>query len=46
MDRARRATHPECYQEDGIWRRGARIGMHSKRYRPVVPELTETGGGA
>lgn len=42
MDRSRRATNPECYNEDGTAKKGARITVRSKNYEALHGELGET----
>jgi hypothetical protein len=37
MDRSRRATNPERFNEDGTWKKGARARNRSTRYRYALP---------
>jgi putative transposase len=32
MDRSRRATNPQCFNEDGTWKKGAKARNRSNRY--------------
>lgn len=36
MDRSRRATNPDAFNQDGTYRRGARIAVRSRRYRVLA----------
>ena len=36
MDRSRRATNPECFNEDGTWKKGAKARNRSKRYQALA----------
>lgn len=42
MDRSRRATNPENYNEDGSVKKGARVWVKSSRYHDLRTRLTET----
>jgi hypothetical protein len=33
MDRSKRANNPECFDEKGRWKKGARMRVRSKRYQ-------------
>ena len=37
-----RATNPECFHEDGTWKRGARVAVRSAGYQALRRELAET----
>lgn len=41
LDRSRRATNPQCFNEDGTWKRGARQEVFSRRYHRLRLELAE-----
>ena len=41
MDRSRRTTNPECYNEDGTFKRGTRIAVRSEGYKTLQGELAE-----
>jgi len=36
MDRSRRATNPECFDEKGRWKKGAKARNRSKRYQALA----------
>jgi hypothetical protein len=36
MDRSRRATNPECFNEDGTWKTGTKARNRSKRYQALA----------
>lgn len=36
MDRSRRATNPECFNPDGVWKRGAKAHNRSRRYQVLA----------
>ncbi|HBP6378463.1 TPA: transposase [Pseudomonas aeruginosa] len=42
MDRSRRATNPHCYNENGTWKKGAKVKVVSKNYLDLKRELAET----
>ena len=42
MDRSRRATNEECYNEDGTFKSGARIAVRSRGYLKLKAQLSET----
>ncbi|WP_028997092.1 hypothetical protein [Azohydromonas australica] len=41
MDRSRRATNPQCFNEDGTWRKGTRATERSIRYLALCRHLAE-----
>ena len=42
MDRSRRATNPQCFNADGTWKRGAKVGVRSAGYQTLRQDLAET----
>lgn len=42
MDRSRRATNPQCFNDDGTWKRGAQVAVRSTAYQALRQELAET----
>lgn len=42
MDRSRRATNPQCFNDDGTWKRAAKVAVRSTAYRALRQELAET----
>ena len=42
MDRSRRATNPECYHEDGTWKKGSRVQVRSRHFEKTRSKLRET----
>lgn len=42
MDRSRRATNPQCYNQDGTFRRGSKIEVRSNAYQALREQLAET----
>jgi hypothetical protein len=41
MDRSRRATNPECFDEKGRWKKGAKARNRSKRYQKLAAKRKE-----
>lgn len=41
LDRSRRATNPECFNQDGTWKKGARQTVFSGRYRGLKTRIAE-----
>lgn len=41
MDRSRRATNPHCYNENGTWKKGAKVKMVSKNYLALKQAVAE-----
>jgi hypothetical protein len=41
MDRSRRATNPQCYNDDGTYKPGSKIEVRSKNYEKLRIELAE-----
>lgn len=42
MDRSRRATNPQCFNDDGTWKRGTKLAVRSTAYQALRQELAET----
>jgi len=41
MDRSRRATNPQCFNDDGTWRKGVRATVRSRRYQVLRGAVSE-----
>jgi hypothetical protein len=41
MNRSRRATNPGCFNEDGTWKKGAKVRNRSKRYQALARKRRE-----
>jgi hypothetical protein len=41
MDRSRRATNPECFDDKGRWKKGAKARNRSKRYQDLAAQRKE-----
>lgn len=41
MDRSRRATNPQCYHDDGTWKRGEKVTVVSRHYLDLKQEVAE-----
>jgi hypothetical protein len=41
MDRSRRATNPECFDDKGRWKKGAKARNRSKRYQELAAKRSE-----
>lgn len=41
MDRSRRATNPHCYNENGTWKKGAKVKVVSKNYLALKQAIAE-----
>ena len=41
LDRSRRATNPDCFNENGTWKKGVRQTVFSKRYRALQAQIRE-----
>lgn len=41
MDRSRRATNPQCYNEDRTWEKGEKVKVRSNRYEKLRAQLAE-----
>ena len=42
MDRSRRATNPHCYNDNGTWKKGAKVKVVSKHYQHLRQQYAET----
>ena len=41
MDRSRRATNPQCFNADGMYKRGAKVAVRSTAYQVLRTELAD-----
>ena len=41
MDRSKRANNPECFDEKGRWKKGAKMRVRSKRYQALARKRRE-----
>ena len=42
VDRSRRATNPDCFNQDGTWKKGKRQTVFSKSYKNTRSRIAET----